>query len=69
MIEPEENIMEKCLVLILYHQGLRLYPTDSDNILAIQSVGIKHSGNYSCSAGNDLGIDESEEITVDVKCK
>ena len=41
---------------------------DSDNILAIQSVRISHSGNYSCTAENELGVVDSDDITIDVKC-
>ena len=40
---------------------------DSDNILAIQSVRISHSGNYSCTAENELSVVDSDDITIDMK--
>jgi len=55
------------------HNGQTLFPTedshilDSDNILAIQSVRINHSGNYSCSAKNELGAAGSGFLAVNVK--
>ena len=34
----------------------------------ITTVRISHSGNYSCTAENELGLVDSDDITKDVKC-
>ena len=41
---------------------------DSDNILAIQSVRISHSGNYSFTGEDELAVVDSDDITIWIKC-
>ena len=41
---------------------------DPDNILALQSVRISHSGNYSFTVEDELAVVDSDDITICIKC-
>lgn len=81
IVDPEGPLLEGISVTLLCRSrgnppvtNYTWYKHDKEDkepgsVLVIESVDLSHSGDYHCTAANELGEDNSEAIQLDIQCK